>query len=456
MKTFPVKNFLELWNRLTSGSTNRQIFGVAVTVGLWTAVVKTASFGKELVVAWRFGTGDELDAFLIALLVPSFVINVIAGSFNTALIPTYIQVREKEGIKAAQRLFSGVIVWSLGLLGITTLLILVSAPLYLPLIAKGFSPEKLDLTYHLLWITSPIVVLSGIQVIWIAVLNAGERFTLAAIAPIVTPALSAMLLLLFQAWGIFALAVGLILGSILEMLILGAALKRRGISLSPRWYGFDEHLPQVFNQYIPMIAGAFLLSSTTFVDQSMATMLSPGSVAALNYGNKLIAVLMGLSTTALSSAVIPYLSKMVSAKDWVGVLHTLARYLLLILIITIPLTVILILFSPLLFQLTFQKGAFTAEDTVLVAGIQSLYALQIPFYVGGVFVARLISALRYNQVLMVGALISLVVNIALNYLFMAKIGIAGIALSTSCVMMISFCFLLYNCLSLLRVKKHGL
>lgn len=327
MKTFPVKNFLELWNRLTSGSTNRQIFGVAVTVGLWSALVKTASFGKELVVAWRFGTGDELDAFLIALLVPSFVINVIAGAFNTALIPTYIQVREQEGIKAAQRLFSGVIVWSLGLLGITTLLILVSAPLYLPLIAKGFSPEKLDLTYHLLWITSPIVVLSGIQVIWIAVLNAGERFTLAAIAPIVTPALSAMLLLLFPAWGIFALAVGLILGSILEMLILGSALKRRGISLSPRWYGFDEHLPQVFNQYVPMIAGAFLLSSTTFVDKSMATMLSPGSVAALNYGNKVIAVLMGLSTTALSSAVIPYLSKMVSAKDWVGVLHTLARYL---------------------------------------------------------------------------------------------------------------------------------
>jgi len=52
--------------------------------------------GKELVVAWRFGISNELDAFLIALLVPSFIINLVAGSFNSSFIPTYIRVRELE------------------------------------------------------------------------------------------------------------------------------------------------------------------------------------------------------------------------------------------------------------------------------------------------------------------------------------------------------------------------
>jgi putative peptidoglycan lipid II flippase len=117
-------------------------FRAAVTVGLMTALVKVAAAGKELVVAWRFGTGDALDAFLVAFLVPSFITSVVAGSFNAAFIPTYIRVREQEGVEAAQKLFSGVTVWSFGLLLITTSLMVVTAPLYLQAIAAGFSPDN--------------------------------------------------------------------------------------------------------------------------------------------------------------------------------------------------------------------------------------------------------------------------------------------------------------------------
>jgi putative peptidoglycan lipid II flippase len=151
-----VQSLLSYWKKFTTGSPNRQIFGAAITVALMTVFVKVAAVGKELVVAWRFGTGDELDAFLIALIIPSFIINVVAGSFNAALIPTYVQVREQEGMAAAQRLFSGVMVWSLGLLGITTLLMVAAAPLYLTWIAQGFSPEKLSLTFRLLCLIAPV------------------------------------------------------------------------------------------------------------------------------------------------------------------------------------------------------------------------------------------------------------------------------------------------------------
>ena len=138
------------WKKFTSGSINRQIFNAAATVALLTALVKVAAIVKELVVAWEFGTGDQLDAFLIALLVPSFIVNVVAESFNAALIPTYIQVREQESQSAAQKLFAGATVFSIGLLGITALLMLTTAPIYLLWIALGFSNEKLELTFQLL------------------------------------------------------------------------------------------------------------------------------------------------------------------------------------------------------------------------------------------------------------------------------------------------------------------
>lgn len=437
-----MQKIFSVWHKLTNGSVNRKIFGAAVTVSALTILVKVAAVIKEIVVAWRFGTGDTLDAFLIALLVPYFLINVIAGSFNAALIPTYIQVREQEGNKAAQRLFSSTTVWSMLLLAIATIVVMVAAPVYLPLIARGFSPEKLDLTFHLLCAIAPVILLTGIITTWGAVLNAGERFALAALSPIITPTISIVLLFIAQSWGSFALAAGLVCGAVLEIVILGAALHRQGISLLPKWYGIDSHLRQVASQYAPAIAGAFLMCSAVLVDQSMAAMLSPGSVAALSYGNKFISFPTGITATALGTAVIPYFSKMVACNNWTGVRDTLKHYMRLIFFITVPLTGLIVLFSDFIIQTLFQRGSFTANDTHVVAQIQTLFALQIPFYIGVSLLVNLIRSMQKNHILMWVSCFNIVINIVLNYVFMQWIGIKGIALSTSCVYLFSFGYLL--------------
>ncbi|MBE9191238.1 polysaccharide biosynthesis C-terminal domain-containing protein [Gloeocapsopsis crepidinum LEGE 06123] len=430
------------WTKLTSTSVNRKIFGAAITVAILTAFVKIAAVIKELVVAWRFGTSDAVDAFLIALLVPAFIINVVAGSFNAALIPTYIQVREKQGIQAAQHLFSATMIWGLGLLGITTLLTILSAPVYLPLIAAGFDSEKLGLTFYLLCAIAPIILLSSIVTIWGAVLNAGERFALAALAPIATPAVT-IIFLFIKSWGIFALAAGLVAGTAIEIILLGLALHKQGIFLLPKWYGINPAIRQVAHQCVPALIGAFIMCSATLVDQSMAAMLAPGSVASLNYGNRVIAFPITLATTALSTAVIPYFSRMVACNEWAGVRHTLNRYMWLIFAVSIPFTGLLLLSSELIVEILFQRGSFTSEDTQTVAQIQSLYALQIPFYIADIFVVKLLTSMRLNHILMWVSVFNLLINISLNYLFMQWIGVSGIALSTSCVYLFSFLYLLF-------------
>ncbi|MBD2614928.1 MAG: murein biosynthesis integral membrane protein MurJ [Nostoc sp. ZfuVER08] len=438
-----MQSLVNRWKKLTSGSINRQIFGAAMIVGLLTALVKVAAVAKELMVAQRFGTGDDIDAFFIALLIPAFIINVIAGSFNTALIPTYMQVQEQEGKKAAQKLLCGATTSGLALLGITTILMIVLAPFYLPRIAAGFSSQKLELTFHLLCAIAPFILLSGIIVIWGAVLNAGERFALAAFSPIITPTVTVVLLLTLKSWGIFALAAGLVCGAILEIILLGIALHRQGISWIPKWYGFDSNLRQVVSQYFPMIAGGLLMCSTNLVDQSMAAMLLPGSVAALNYGNKVIAFPMSLATTALSTAVIPYFSKMIAANNWIGTRRTLRRYIQIIFLTTILLSAFLFVFSETIVRILFQRGSFTADDTRLVAQIQNCFALQIPFHVAGILVVRLISAMQANHILMWASAYNLINNIVFNYLFLHYFGVAGIALSTALVSALAFLFLSY-------------
>ncbi|MDI7261090.1 MAG: virulence factor MviN, partial [Thermodesulfobacteriota bacterium] len=77
---------------LAAGATHRRIIGTAITISVLTLICQLVALAKELWVAAWFGTSDALDAFLMAMVIPTFVINVIAGSFHSALIPAYIHV----------------------------------------------------------------------------------------------------------------------------------------------------------------------------------------------------------------------------------------------------------------------------------------------------------------------------------------------------------------------------
>jgi putative peptidoglycan lipid II flippase len=428
----------ERWNRWRARSTNRRIFAAIVSVGGFTVLVKLAAVAKQLVIASRFGTGDALDAFLIAFLAPSFAINVAAGAFSAALIPTFIQVRERDGRDAAQRLFSSVLVLSILLIFAISGGLAAFSPTIIKIIGSGFSPEKQALTRSLFYVTLPLLVVSGLAAIWASILNAQERFALAAIAPVMTPLLAAVAILLFgKAWGIYALAVGTVGGGVLEAGLLGRGLKRQGFSLLPKWHGLSPAVKQVARQYAPMAAGALLMSGTEVVDQAMAAMLGPGSVAALSYGNRVVSLMIGVGSLALSTAIFPHFSRMVAANDWNGVRSTVRVYARLIILITVPATLALVYFSKPIVTLLFERGAFTAGDAQLVGQVQALYLLQAPFYFLGIMGVRLLSALKKNHILMGISAVNLFTNIVANYVFMRYLGLKGISLSTSVVYFIS-------------------
>jgi putative peptidoglycan lipid II flippase len=98
-------------------------------------------------------------------------------------------------------------------------------------------------------------------------------------------------------------------------------------------------------------------------------------------------------------------------------------------------------FSKPLVRALFQRGAFTATDTDLVSQVQVCYLIQIPFYVAGLLFVQFLSSIRRNHVLMYGSALNLVLDVVLNLVLMKVWGIAGIALSTSIVYVVSFAFL---------------
>ena len=108
----------------------------ALTVAGLSAAVKLASLGLTLLIAAIFGTGDDLDAFFIAFMVPSFAMTVIAGSFSSAMVPTYVRVMQQRGRAEAQALLSRVMVLAAVLLCGATAVAAVVVPYFSPFLLR--------------------------------------------------------------------------------------------------------------------------------------------------------------------------------------------------------------------------------------------------------------------------------------------------------------------------------
>lgn len=421
-------------------SVNRRILGATVVVGFLTFLVYGATALKEILVARHFGVGDALDAYLVAFAAQTFLIQVLATSFSPALVPIYVGLLAKNDTKAAHRLFSSLGACTLAIMTITCILLGIFSGQIFSLMVHRFGVEKIALTSWLFRLMLPAVVLRGTAKLWAAVLNSSERFALAAVAPIGTPIFIALFLVVMgRQMGVYALATGTVVGAIAEAAIMGFALAHRKVSLVPRWCGNSTELGEVLRQCSPVVIGNILMTVTVLIDQSMASSFPSGSVAILGYANNITFFVQSIAYVSLSTAVLPYFSRMIAEHDWKAVSHTLKSWSKIILFISIPLTIVLLVCSTPVVRVIYQRGSFTVEDTSQVAHVLRYYLLQIPFYVLGSLVVRLISSLRANSILAWVTVGNLILKIALNYILGRFIGIGGIAFATSIMYCCSLC-----------------
>jgi putative peptidoglycan lipid II flippase len=426
------------------GSVNRRIFRAAASVTAAGILVKLMATIKEFAVAGVYGRSDAMDAFLAAALIPNLLINLISESMNQALVPTLVRVREQEGRERAQQLLSSAMLWVCVLLVGSTLLMGLAARGFFPLIASHFPPAKLTLAIHIFYALLPLVLITGIASNCTAVLNTFDRFALPALAPVAIPAITMLGALLWTSrLGIWAMVYATLAGALVHAMIVAGMMETQGYRLRLFWHGSTQATREVAHQYGPVLLSGVVASSGLLVDQSMAAMLPAGSVSALVYANRFVGVVLTLLGGAISSAVVPYFSRMVAHRDWTGCRHTLRTWLRITLLVSAPIAVLLMGGAQLLIRVTFQHGAFGPRDTATVAPVLAMYAIQIPFFVSSRVFYRFLVAMRRTDLIFYCGLLNLVLDIILNLILMHWFGVAGIALATSLWTVSTFLFLWY-------------
>jgi putative peptidoglycan lipid II flippase len=444
--------FILVWRQWRNRSHSRQIFAAAVSVGIVALLVKFLFMLKELFVAYKFGRADVLDAYIIAYALPAFLINFFASINGSAFVPTFLRVATQRDHIQAQHFLSGVLTWNIMVsLIICAMMWMLAAPI-MKMLGSGFTPEKLVLTQDLFMILVPAVLLGGVITTASALLRASEVFHAPVLSPLFTSvAITAALFLFDEALGVYALAVGTLLGLTFEIIFLARRAAILNWRLYPGWHWKTKDR-QLYIRYIaPLAGGVLLMGSLELVDNSMASMLESGSVSALSYGTRVSLAVMGMSSIALGTVVLPRFSRLVVAQEWHEIRKIVRTFNRLIVIASIPVVAAIVLFSEELIGIIYQRGAFTTEDTHLVSQVQSMHILQLPFYLMGILCARVISAAGKNQWLLIIAALSLMLNIAGNYLLMKLFGVAGIALATTIV--VCFSWLMLNLLVTRMIYK---
>jgi putative peptidoglycan lipid II flippase len=154
-------------------------------------------------------------------------------------------------------------------------------------------------------------------------------------------------------------------------------------------------------------------------------------------------VVLTLGAGAVSTAVVPYFSRMIAHRDWAGCRHTLRTWVRLTALASAPIALALIAGSHWLIRVTFQHGVFGPRDTVAVTPVLAMYAIQIPFFVSSRVFYRFLVAMRRTDLIFYCGLLNLALDIVLNLALMRWFGVAGIALATSLWTVGTFLFLWY-------------
>jgi putative peptidoglycan lipid II flippase len=413
-------------------SINRRILNAAVMVGAMNGLVMLVAVLRDLIFAYRFGTGEIVDAFLMGLLVPSMAVQLIGVSLGLAMVPEMIRLRGGNDRAEADALSSSAAIVGLGVLVLVSIILLSFFRPITVLLSAGFDAERTRLTGFFLLGLLPCVVLQGWSAFLSGLLNATDRFAIAAFAP--AGRALALCCVLAIDWGAYSAAAVLgayLVGAVAEAGLITFAAYRAKISVWPRWSGLTPSLRTVLHEFAMVVVGTGILNMAILTDQYLASLAGAGGVAAYGYGGKIITVLTGAAAMPLGVAVLPYFAAQVREGQWAQLRGMLVHWSAIILLLSLPTAALLWFYSVDLVKLVFQRGAFSPEDTRLVASIQMYLALQLPFYLAGILYVRVLISLQRNRLVALVAAVNAITNVSLSLLLLKTLGVEGIAIAAS-------------------------
>jgi len=338
----------------------------------------SALFGyfREIVLAAYLGTSAQADALQVAMLIPGFFFDLLGeAALGAAVVPVFMaQIAPKDSKEQRAIVGSGFALLSLVLVPMA-IIFMIAAPYLARLFAPGFSPANTQLTATLMRIMLPSIFFCGLANFVTGLLHAFKRFGAAsATGAVYNLAVVLMTIPLANRYGAVAPAMGILLGAVLQLAIMLPPLVKTGLFPAIGFRLRDPALMRIWGLFWPILAGALVVLGMKTIDKVIASFFSTGSIAALNYADKISGGPARIFTMAVAVVLFPSLAQQVVDKSE-DLAQTVRSGITYSAVLTIPWLAIFIGLREPIVSVLLQRGAFGAEATAMVAFPMAIYCL---------------------------------------------------------------------------------
>ncbi len=409
--------------------------------GLATFASRILGLVRDQVLSYYFGAETTADAFRVAGRIPNLVRDLFAeGAMSAAFVPTFTRQLTLHGRERAWTLASSVIN---SLILVTGALVLAGIVFADPLV-RTFAPEfsrvpgQIELTVHLTRIMLPFLTLVAVAAVLMGMLNSLGHFFIPALSPamfnVAVVAVAIVFIPLAPSFGvdpITMVAIGTLVGGVGQLLIQWPPLRKEGFRFRPLIDLRDEGLHRVLILMGPGTIGMATTQINVFVNTMLATSAGTGAVTYLDLAFRLMYLPIGLFGVSIAAASTPAVSRLVAEGDFSRIRSTLAGAISLMLLLNVPATLGLIVLAQPIVAVIFERGRFTATDTMATAAALQFYALGLVGYSIVRIVTPTFYSLHKSRIPVMVSMASVVVNVGLNWWLVGRLGFRGLALGTS-------------------------
>jgi putative peptidoglycan lipid II flippase len=430
-----------------------QLFKAAGIITVASILSKVLGFFRETALAGVFGATTATDAYLVATIIPWMLFSVVGTALSTTLIPVFTQRVHDEGEEAGQRFINTLVNFILLFCLVMVIVGAFGAPWIVKIVARGFQGEAVNLTITLTRLLPPMMVFLALTAVLTGYLQAEERFTWPALVGIPFNVIMILAIIISgKSFGIIGVAVGSVLATASQILIMLPGLKRAKYRYRLVIDWKDPGFHQVGKLIVPILLATGAGQIGLIVDRMLASGLAEGSISALNFGARLTQLPLGIFVMAVTTVLYPTFSQLAADNNMHGLRRAMVAGVRASIFLTIPMAVGLIVLRDPIVRVLFERGAFDPQATEMTAYAVFFFSLGLLPMALREVISRVYFAMQDTFTPMMLGIAAVAVNIILNFILVGPLAHGGLALATSIASLVAVIILF----AVLRRRVGGL